>query len=34
MPQKYKCHAEQQIIEFFTLVRCILIPVSTRTSVV
>jgi len=33
LPQKYKCHAGQQI-DFFMLVRCILIAVRTKTSIV
>jgi len=33
-PQKYKCHVEQQIFDFLTLVRCILIAVRTKMSIV
>jgi len=33
LPQKYKSHADQQITDFFTLVRCILIAVRTIASI-
>jgi len=32
IPEKYTCHVEQQFFYFFTLVRCILTAVRTKTS--